>query len=117
MDAPEPDSTPFSAVTAQTSRFTRVSLAWSWSPRADSQAHLTVSRVSGVDADRNNLQAYQAYLDKSTPYVSYRWIGTATLLIVFLLRIVLAEGWYIGIYPIPAQSSLETDVSTKCVTR
>ncbi|MCJ1281394.1 hypothetical protein MMC26_000713 [Xylographa opegraphella] len=63
MDAPEPEATPFSAVTAQTSRVSR---------------------------------AYQSYLDKSTPYVTYRWIGTGALLLVFLLRIVLSEGWYIG---------------------
>ncbi|MCJ1243231.1 hypothetical protein MMC30_000428 [Trapelia coarctata] len=64
MDAAEPDQTPFSAVTAQTSRFSR---------------------------------AYQAYLDKSTPYVTYRWVGTGALLLVFMLRIVLSEGWYIAL--------------------
>ncbi|MCJ1235100.1 hypothetical protein MMC14_003064, partial [Varicellaria rhodocarpa] len=65
MDSPEPDQTPFSAVTAQTSKFSR---------------------------------QYQAYLDKSTPYTIYRWIGTGVLLFTFLLRIVLAEGWYIVCY-------------------
>ncbi|MCJ1298634.1 hypothetical protein MMC08_001424 [Hypocenomyce scalaris] len=65
MDAPEPDQTPFAAVSAQTSRFTR---------------------------------RYQAYLDKSTPYVTYRWISTGVLLLVFLLRIVIAQGWYIVCY-------------------
>ncbi|MCJ1384153.1 retention in endoplasmic reticulum protein 1 [Xylographa soralifera] len=65
MDAPEPEATPFSAVTAQTSRVSR---------------------------------AYQSYLDKATPYVTYRWIGTGALLLVFLLRIVLSEGWYIVCY-------------------
>ncbi|MCJ1410766.1 retention in endoplasmic reticulum protein 1 [Ptychographa xylographoides] len=65
MDVPEPDQTPFSAVTAQTSRFSR---------------------------------AYQAYLDKSTPYVSYRWITTGAILLVFMLRIIISEGWYIVCY-------------------
>ncbi|KAK6584436.1 hypothetical protein PZA11_002660 [Diplocarpon coronariae] len=40
---------------------------------------------------------YQAWLDKSTPYVPYRWVGTGTLLVIFFLRIFVAQGWYIGI--------------------
>ena len=43
-------------------------------------------------------QQYQAYLDKSTPYTTYRWVGTAALLLIFLIRIVIAQGWYIGTY-------------------
>ncbi|KAK2741549.1 retention in endoplasmic reticulum protein 1 [Onygenales sp. PD_40] len=65
MDSPEPEQTPFMAVTAQTSRLTR---------------------------------KYQAYLDASTPYTAYRWIGTGVLLLLFFLRIVLAQGWYIVAY-------------------
>jgi len=65
MDAPEPDSTPFDAVTLHTNRLMR---------------------------------QYQAYLDKSTPYVSYRWIGTGAVLLLFFLRIVIAQGWYIIAY-------------------
>ncbi|KAL9604403.1 MAG: hypothetical protein Q9219_000591 [cf. Caloplaca sp. 3 TL-2023] len=65
MDAPEPDQTPFAAVSAQTSRLGRI---------------------------------YQSYLDKSTPYTAYRWIGTGFLLLLFFLRIVLAQGWYIVCY-------------------
>lgn len=42
------------------------------------------------------VQQYQAYLDASTPYTSYRWIGTGTILLLFFLRIVIAQGWYIG---------------------
>ena len=41
-------------------------------------------------------QIYQSYLDKCTPYTAYRWIGTAVLLTLFFLRILLAQGWYIG---------------------
>ena len=26
----------------------------------------------------------------------YRWIGTGVMLLLFFLRIVLAQGWYIG---------------------
>ncbi|KAK5135222.1 hypothetical protein LTR08_005471 [Meristemomyces frigidus] len=64
MDAPEPE-TPFAAVSAQTTRFSRM---------------------------------YQAYLDKSTPYVAYRWAATATVFLAFVLRIVFAQGWYIVAY-------------------
>lgn len=44
------------------------------------------------------LQHYQAYLDASTPYATYRWVGSAVLLLMFFLRIVLAQGWYIGTF-------------------
>ncbi|KAK5141971.1 hypothetical protein LTR04_002376, partial [Oleoguttula sp. CCFEE 6159] len=39
---------------------------------------------------------YQAYLDKSTPFITYRWVGTGVLTLAFALRIVFAQGWYIG---------------------
>jgi len=65
MDVPEPEQSPFTAVSAHTSRLAR---------------------------------QYQAYLDKSTPYTTYRWVGTAVLLLVFFLRIILGEGWYIVAY-------------------
>lgn len=35
-------------------------------------------------------------LDKSTPYVLYRWIGTGSFLVLFFIRIFVAQGWYIG---------------------
>lgn len=41
---------------------------------------------------------YQALLDQSTPHVLYRWIGTGAFLVVFFLRILLAQGWYIVAY-------------------
>merc|ERR1711939_882520 len=41
---------------------------------------------------------YQSYLDQSTPYTQYRWIGTGVLFIMFALRILLAQGWYIVAY-------------------
>jgi len=41
---------------------------------------------------------YQSYLDKSTPYLTYRWIGTGVLFFFFFLRILLAQGWYIVAY-------------------
>ncbi|KAH8913988.1 retrieval of early ER protein Rer1, partial [Atractiella rhizophila] len=33
-----------------------------------------------------------------TPYTIYRWIGTGTLLLLFMARVLLAQGWYIVCY-------------------
>jgi hypothetical protein len=63
MDAPEPEQTPFEAVSTHTSMIQR---------------------------------KFQSLLDQSTPFVLYRWIGSITLLILFGLRIIFAQGWYIG---------------------
>lgn len=41
---------------------------------------------------------YQTYLDKSTPFVAYRWAGTGALFLLFALRIIVAQGWYIGMH-------------------
>ncbi|ETS83475.1 Protein RER1 [Pestalotiopsis fici W106-1] len=54
---------------------------------------------AAVTAQTSKLQRqYQAYLDKSTPFVTYRWIGTAALLMIFFLRVFVAQGWYIVAY-------------------
>lgn len=65
MNSPEPEQTPFAAVTAQTSRLQR---------------------------------QYQAWLDFSTPHAAYRWLGTLSLLLIFFIRILFAQGWYIVAY-------------------
>ncbi|KAG0172263.1 hypothetical protein DFQ30_010780 [Apophysomyces sp. BC1015] len=41
---------------------------------------------------------WQRYLDEVTPYTEFRWIATAVLLVLFMVRIVYAEGWYIVCY-------------------
>jgi hypothetical protein len=84
MDAPEPADTPFAAVSAQTSKFGRVCIR---SGRA------LMARLTGPT------QMYQSYLDQSTPYLTYRWIGTGVLFLFFGLRILLSQGWYIGALP------------------
>lgn len=53
-------------------------------------------RERAADVLRARKQIYQSYLDKVTPYVTYRWVGTAVMFILFTLRIVFAQGWYIG---------------------
>ncbi|KAI5242354.1 retrieval of early ER protein Rer1 [Aureobasidium subglaciale] len=97
MDSPEPD-TPFAAVSAQTTRAGMVSFpsrplvlflafgakSWDW----DAQGHFELW-ISNL---------YQSYLDKSTPYKTYRWIGTGVVFAMFGLRIFLAQGWYIVAY-------------------
>ncbi|KAH7927447.1 retrieval of early ER protein Rer1 [Leucogyrophana mollusca] len=41
---------------------------------------------------------YQQTLDRWTPHVLQRWLSTLGLLAVFMLRIVLSQGWYIVCY-------------------
>ncbi|KAI6009837.1 retrieval of early ER protein Rer1 [Pisolithus marmoratus] len=41
---------------------------------------------------------YQQTLDRWTPHVLQRWFGTLGLLTIFMLRIVLSQGWYIVCY-------------------
>ncbi|KAK8022180.1 rer1 protein [Apiospora rasikravindrae] len=54
---------------------------------------------AAVQAQTSRLQMhYQALLDKSTPYVTYRWVGTGAFLLMFFLRIFVAQGWYIVAY-------------------
>lgn len=47
-------------------------------------------------AETDATQIYQAYLDKSTPFTTYRWIGSGVVFFLFAMRIVFAQGWYIG---------------------
>ncbi|KAL8774548.1 MAG: hypothetical protein Q9209_000921 [Squamulea sp. 1 TL-2023] len=54
---------------------------------------------AAVSAQTSKLgRLYQSYLDKSTPYTTYRWISTIVLLALFFVRIVVAQGWYIVCY-------------------
>ena len=43
---------------------------------------------------------YQQWLDRVTPFVLYRWLSTAGLLAVFMLRIVFAQGVSIHQWPV-----------------
>ncbi|KAI0023206.1 retrieval of early ER protein Rer1 [Xylariomycetidae sp. FL0641] len=54
---------------------------------------------AAVTAHTTRLQRqYQALLDRSTPYVLYRWVGTGVALCMFFLRVFVAQGWYIVAY-------------------
>ncbi|KAI8989286.1 retrieval of early ER protein Rer1 [Pilobolus umbonatus] len=48
--------------------------------------------------ERHSQQRFQQILDQTTPYTTYRWASTTFLLLLFLLRVVFAEGWYIITY-------------------
>ncbi|KAH0561887.1 protein RER1 [Cotesia glomerata] len=43
-------------------------------------------------------QIYQGYLDLWTPHTISRWIFAGFLVLLFILRILIAQGWYIIIY-------------------
>jgi len=55
--------------------------------------------IQNIQATYAKIQRqYQQTLDRWTPHVLNRWLGSAGLLAVFLLRIVIAQGWYIVCY-------------------
>lgn len=43
-------------------------------------------------------QTYQIWLDRWTPHTTSRWVFTVVLIILFVLRIVFKQGWYIVTY-------------------
>ncbi|KAG2229497.1 rer1 protein-like protein [Thamnidium elegans] len=48
---------------------------------------------------KNELEVrWQTSIDRLTPYTTYRWIAFGVLLSLFLLRILMAQGWYIVCY-------------------
>lgn len=60
---------------------------------SDSGSGVDPSPVQNISAQYAKLQRqYQQILDRWTPHMLYRWLSTAGLLTVFMLRIVLAEG-------------------------
>ena len=41
---------------------------------------------------------YQYYLDKTTPHAIYRWIGSAVIVLIYILRVYYIQGFYIISY-------------------
>jgi len=41
---------------------------------------------------------HQYYLDKATPYTTGRWVFTVFLVLAYILRVYLLQGWYIVTY-------------------
>ncbi|KAI7871882.1 Golgi membrane protein [Spinellus fusiger] len=59
----------------------------------------TEDTPSTLSAQKTALdRKWQQLLDRTTPFVYQRWTGTAVLLMLFMARIVYAEGWYIVCY-------------------
>ncbi len=60
---------------------------------SDTGAGLEPSPVQNVSAQYSKFKRqYQQILDRWTPHIVQRWLATAGLLAVFMLRIVLAQG-------------------------
>lgn len=54
---------------------------------------------SSLLAQKSHLERrFQQLLDQVTPYTPYRWTATGFLILLFMLRVVFAEGWYIITY-------------------
>lgn len=51
-----------------------------------------------LDQWRQYSRLFQYYLDKTTPHAVYRWITTATLALLFALRVYYLQGFYIVTY-------------------
>lgn len=41
---------------------------------------------------------YQTYLDRTTRHTKYRWLATAFLLLIYIIRVWLLEGFYVVSY-------------------
>ena len=60
---------------------------------SDSGSGVEPSPVQNISAQYAKIhRSYQQILDRWTPFMLYRWLATAGLLCVFMLRIVLAQG-------------------------
>lgn len=58
--------------------------------------------TSVVTRARNKLSIlhrnYQFYLDRTTPHSFHRWLTTAVLFIIFSLRVIMAQGYFVVAY-------------------
>ena len=60
---------------------------------SDTGSGVDSSPAQNVMASFTKLQRqYQQILDRWTPHMLYRWLGTGGVFLVFVLRIVLAQG-------------------------
>lgn len=76
---------------------------------ADTSSGVEPSPVQNITAGYSKIQRqYQQVLDRWTPYMLYRWLGTAGLLALFMLRIVLAQG--VSVF-LPSRFSYDPDAT------
>ncbi|KAI5959753.1 uncharacterized protein KGF55_004985 [Candida pseudojiufengensis] len=62
---------------------------WSFDNIESNPIYFNYKRISNT---------YQKLIDESVPYTAYRWYGFGALIVIFLLRIFLSQGWYIICY-------------------
>lgn len=65
---------------------------------SDPDSNLPPLVQQAQDQYRKYARQYQFYLDKTTPHVTQRWLGIGGLYVIFMLRVVISEGWYIICY-------------------
>ncbi|KAG2213217.1 hypothetical protein INT46_001578 [Mucor plumbeus] len=55
--------------------------------------------TSSLLAQKSQIERrFQQILDQVTPFTPYRWVATSVLLVLFMIRVIYAEGWYIIAY-------------------
>lgn len=52
----------------------------------------------GTDFNKILKRNYRVYLDSITPYVAPRWVFSGIVLILFMARVLIGEGWYLICY-------------------
>ncbi|BGP12879.1 hypothetical protein JCM10213_005167 [Rhodosporidiobolus nylandii] len=53
---------------------------------------------TAVEAVKHYDRVYQAYLDRTTPFTLYRWTSTTVLFLLFVIRILWVQAYYIVAY-------------------
>lgn len=57
------------------------------------------SAVAPIAKWRNDFtRAFQYYLDRSTPHMVERWLGTLAVAVIYMLRVYFVQGFYIVSY-------------------
>ncbi|KAG8759794.1 hypothetical protein FRC14_004968 [Serendipita sp. 396] len=65
---------------------------------SDPDANLPPLVQQAQDQYRKYSRQYQYYLDRTTPHVVQRWLATGGIFALFMLRVIIAQGWYIICY-------------------
>lgn len=65
---------------------------------ADAESGPPPAVAKALEQIRYNQMRLQTAIDRTTPFVGRRWAATGGLLFLFMLRILLSQGWYIVCY-------------------
>lgn len=55
-----------------------------------------LARCNQLSADMS--RKHQLFMDKITPMMTHRWAFSATILLLFMLRVIVSGGWYVICY-------------------